>query len=137
MDIVLHLTVSIIFTMLSYFSLSECNIGSIDSEVFNQLKSIQTLDLSQNCLTGLPCDLHLPSLQTLDLSYNQLESVDFVSQFDKLQQLYLEDNDALKVSKKQFYWSNFYVAWYKVAATYYRDHFSVICLSISYLVQTP
>ncbi|XP_060575717.1 leucine-rich repeat and WD repeat-containing protein 1-like, partial [Ruditapes philippinarum] len=77
--------------------LSERNIGRIDSEVFNQLKGLQTLDLSQNCLTSIPSDLHLPSLQTLDLSYNQLDSVDFVRQFDNLQQLYLGDNDAIKI----------------------------------------
>lgn len=86
---------SISLQKITYLDLSRQNLGTVDPEIFNKLESIQTIDLSQNCLTQISEDLRIPSLHTLDLSDNQLESINFVKNLGRLEQLYLEDNDAI------------------------------------------
>lgn len=73
--------------------------AEIDVNLFNNLTSLETLDISQNCLTNIPDTLRLPKLRVLDCSDNQIKCVKFVKAFKKLQELYVEDNDQILVSK--------------------------------------
>lgn len=65
--------------------------------LFNQLTSLETLDISQNSLSSIPDDLRLPALRVLDCSDNQLQCVKFVKAFRKLRELYFDDNDNISV----------------------------------------
>ena len=77
--------------------LSNRDLTEIDSTLFNQLTSLQCLDISQNQLTDIPHDLRLPKLQILDVANNQLQNVNFVKNFKNLREFYIEENPQLKV----------------------------------------
>ncbi|KAH3891681.1 leucine-rich repeat and WD repeat-containing protein 1-like [Dreissena polymorpha] len=72
--------------------LSRHNLTEIDVDLFNQLTSLESLDVSQNSLSHIPHNLHLPQLRILDVADNKLTSVDFVKNFRCLTELYIEDN---------------------------------------------
>lgn len=71
---------------------------AVDVDLFNKLKGLKSLDLSQNQLIYIPDDLKLPVLTVLDCTQNCLQSVSFAQNFRKLKELYFDENKQLSVS---------------------------------------
>lgn len=70
----------------SILDLSKCGIKRLDLKIFEELRHVKNLDLSQNQLQGLPEGFDmLTNLIGLDLRFNQLESLP--QNFHKLSQL--------------------------------------------------
>ena len=74
-------------------SLSDCGLETLDSKVFQQMTSLEVLDLSDNQLHDMPCDLGIPQLLKLDVSNNYLSDAEFVVQFPNLLELDIDGND--------------------------------------------
>ncbi|WAR03835.1 LRWD1-like protein [Mya arenaria] len=96
-EYLLRLGMSDCLSKIQNIDLSQHNLTEIDTSLFNELSSLECLDISRNSLTCVPDDLHLPSLRILDIADNKLTSVNFVKRFKKLRELYIEDNKCLRM----------------------------------------
>ena len=74
------------------FSLSNLGLAEIDAKLFEQMVNLQTLNLSKNQLETIPESIALQKLKKLDVSENKLTSIDYVSQFPVLEELFIEGN---------------------------------------------
>lgn len=66
---------------------------TLSPEVFRKMPGLTNLNLSQNKLSDFPADIGLSKLKVLDVSDNLLSSLDFVSQFQFLEDLDTDGND--------------------------------------------
>ncbi|XP_055995533.1 leucine-rich repeat and WD repeat-containing protein 1-like isoform X2 [Ostrea edulis] len=80
--------------MLSDYSLEELPMG-----ILKHMKNLKVLDLSRNKIKTFP-DVTLKTLETLNVSENHLESVDFVRNLPNLKELVMEGNPSLHSKHK-------------------------------------
>ena len=65
---------------------------AISSDTFNKMVNLTTLNLSQNDLTSIPDDLHLPKLRELDISDNNIKSLLFTRHLPMLEEIFTDGN---------------------------------------------
>jgi Leucine-rich repeat (LRR) protein len=85
-------------------SFSNMNLTELSKTVFNKLSNLESLNLSKNSIKTLPDELGLDKLKKLDISENKLDSLEFVSQFPVLEELWIEGNGLdVSVSRNYIY----------------------------------
>ena len=74
------------------FSFSGMELAELDVNIFHKVQNLETLNLSKNNLKSIPSDLGLSKLKKMDVSENKLDSLEFVSQFEELEELWIDGN---------------------------------------------
>jgi hypothetical protein len=83
------------------FSLSGLNLVSVNAEVLKRLVNLQTLDVSNNKLSGLKSEgFTLNSLKELNCSSNNLLTVDDFVLFPNLEKADVSNNVSLEVADR-------------------------------------
>ncbi|KAJ8043187.1 Leucine-rich repeat and WD repeat-containing protein 1 [Holothuria leucospilota] len=72
--------------------LSKRKISTLDPAVFSKMVGLDSLNLSNNRISGFPINLGLRKLRVLNLHHNHLKSVATLEQFPDLEELNIENN---------------------------------------------
>lgn len=84
---------------ISFYRLSDYGLEDLPADILKHLKNLKVLDLSCNKLQAFP-EVTLKTLETLDISENNINSVDFVRNLPNLRQLMLAGNPLIQVRPK-------------------------------------